>query len=80
MIRGPLSPHLQIYRPQLTSVLSILHRATGVFLGAGALLLCYWLLAIAAGPASYERFVTLMNTWPGRAALVLIALSFYFHL
>jgi succinate dehydrogenase / fumarate reductase cytochrome b subunit len=78
--RGPLSPHLQIYRPQLTSVLSITHRATGVFLAAGALLLCYWLLCVAAGPASYERLVTLLNSLVGRIVLLCIALSFYFHL
>ena len=46
----PLSPHLQIYRPQITSVLSITHRATGVALTAGTLLLVYWLSALAAGP------------------------------
>jgi len=79
-IRGPLSPHLQIYRPQLTSLLSITHRATGVFLGVGALLLCYWLLSIAAGPATYERLIVILDSWPGRAVLLLIALSFYFHL
>ncbi len=45
----PLSPHLQIYRPQLTSVLSITHRATGIALLAGTLLLAYWLLAVASG-------------------------------
>ena len=47
----PLSPHLQIYRPQLTSVLSILHRMTGGALVIGTLLLVYWLTAAAAGPA-----------------------------
>lgn len=77
---GPLSPHLQIYRPQLTSVLSITHRATGVFLAAGALLLCYWLLSIAAGIASYERLVAALATLPGRVLLLSIVLSFYFHL
>jgi succinate dehydrogenase / fumarate reductase cytochrome b subunit len=80
MAKGPLSPHLQIYRWQLTSVLSITHRATGVFLAAGALLLCYWLLCVAAGPAKYERLIGILDSWPGRAALLLIALSFYFHL
>lgn len=79
-IRGPLSPHLQIYRPQLTSVLSITHRATGVFLGAGALLLCYWLLCVAAGPASYERLIVVLNSLPGRILLLLVVLSFYYHL
>lgn len=77
---SPLSPHLQVYRPQLTSMLSITHRATGVFLGAGALLLGYWLLAVAAGPASYERLIAILDSWPGRAGLLLVVLSFYFHL
>jgi succinate dehydrogenase / fumarate reductase cytochrome b subunit len=79
-IRGPLSPHLQIYRPQLTSVLSITHRATGVFLAAGALLLCYWLLCVAAGAPSYDRLVAIFGTLPGRVLLLAIVLSFYFHL
>lgn len=49
----PLSPHLQVYRPQLTTVLSILHRACGVALALGALLVVWWLAAAAAGPDAY---------------------------
>jgi succinate dehydrogenase / fumarate reductase cytochrome b subunit len=49
----PLSPHLQIYRWQLTSVLSILHRVTGIALAVGTLLLVYWLVATAAGPMAF---------------------------
>ncbi|MFP6755632.1 MAG: succinate dehydrogenase, cytochrome b556 subunit, partial [Alphaproteobacteria bacterium] len=49
----PLSPHLQIYRPQITSVLSILHRLSGVGLGVGTLLLTYWLISVAAGPGPF---------------------------
>lgn len=79
-IKGPLSPHLQVYRWQLTSVLSILHRATGVFLAAGALLLCYWLLCIAAGPSAYTRLVGDLATLPGRLLLLAIAFSFHYHL
>ena len=55
----PLSPHLQIYRPQLTSVMSISHRASGAALATGTLLLCLWLVALAAG-----------DRWYGVAALV----------
>ena len=55
----PLSPHLQIYRPQLTAVMSISHRASGAALAAGTLLLCLWLVALAAG-----------DRWYGVAALV----------
>ncbi|MGE0653559.1 MAG: succinate dehydrogenase, cytochrome b556 subunit, partial [Alphaproteobacteria bacterium] len=40
----PLSPHLQVYRPQITSVMSILHRLTGIALAVGTLLLVWWLV------------------------------------
>src|SRR3546814_15607697 len=50
----PLSPHLQVYKPQLTSVLSISHRATGVALAAGTLLFVWSLAAAAAGPATHD--------------------------
>jgi succinate dehydrogenase / fumarate reductase cytochrome b subunit len=53
LVRRPLSPHLQVYRPQITSVLSILHRATGIVLSAGTLLLVWWLVAAARGEAAY---------------------------
>jgi succinate dehydrogenase / fumarate reductase, cytochrome b subunit len=50
----PLSPDIQIYRPQLTSVLSLTHRVTGISLGVGAPLLVFWLIAAAAGPQAYS--------------------------
>ena len=53
LVRRPLSPHLQVYRPQITSVLSILHRMTGIALGVGTLLLVWWLVAAASGDAAY---------------------------
>jgi len=52
----PLSPHLQIYKPILTMVMSILHRITGAALYFGTILLAWWLIAAAAGP-SYFDFV-----------------------
>jgi succinate dehydrogenase / fumarate reductase cytochrome b subunit len=51
-VHRPLSPHLQVYRPQLTSVLSILHRATGIALSVGALYLVVWVVFASAGPAT----------------------------
>ena len=48
-VHRPLSPHLQVYKPQLTSVLSILHRATGMALSVGALYLALWVICAAAG-------------------------------
>ena len=76
----PLSPHLQIYRPQLTSVLSILHRATGIALGVGTLLLVYWLIAVAAGPAAYDVAQGLIGSWLGRLLLFGWTLAFFYHL
>ena len=49
----PLSPHLQVYRPQISSVLSIMHRISGVFLALGIFVLAYWLNALAGGAAAY---------------------------
>lgn len=77
---GPLSPHLQIYKPQLTSLLSITHRATGVFLSLAALLLCFWLLSVAAGPRVYATLMTHLGAWYGLLLLFAIAFSVFFHL
>lgn len=76
----PLSPHVQIYRPQLTSVLSILHRLSGVALAVGTLLLVYWLFAAAGGEAQYERAQALMASWFGRLLLFGWSVAFFFHL
>ena len=57
----PLSPHLQVYRPQLTSVLSILHRGTGLALSIGALALVAWLVAIAAGAEAYNQALVIFG-------------------
>jgi succinate dehydrogenase / fumarate reductase cytochrome b subunit len=51
--RRPLSPHLQIYRPMLTMMMSIVHRITGAALYAGTLLLAWYLIALASGPAQF---------------------------
>jgi succinate dehydrogenase / fumarate reductase cytochrome b subunit len=76
----PLSPHLQIYRPQLTSVLSILHRATGVFLALGAAVLVYWLLALASGPAAYAAARACLGAWYVEVALGGWVAALYYHL
>ena len=55
-IRRPISPHLQVYDMlQMTSALSIMHRITGTILGAGTVLLVWWLAAAATGPEAYAR-------------------------
>lgn len=76
----PLSPHLQIYRPQLTSVLSITHRGTGIVLALGLLLVPYWLLGIAAGPDTYARLLAHFDAWYGRLFLLGVLFSVYYHL
>ena len=80
MANNPLSPHLQVYRPQLTSVLSITHRATGVFLAIGTLMLLYWLVAAALGPASYAEAQRCFAALPTRLLLVAWTFAFYYHL
>lgn len=50
----PLSPHLQVYKPQMTSVLSIMHRAAGVALALGTLMVAWWLIAAATSEEAYE--------------------------
>ncbi len=78
--RRPLSPHLQVYRPQLTSVLSILHRATGIALAAGTLLLSYWLAALATGPQSYATAQLLLGSKLGLLLLFLWSWALFYHL
>lgn len=53
LVRRPLSPHLQIYRPQIGSTLSIVHRATGIALASGTLLLTVWLVAAATSDGAF---------------------------
>jgi succinate dehydrogenase / fumarate reductase cytochrome b subunit len=80
MSSRPLSPHLQIYRPQLTSIVSITHRATGIFLSAGVLVLTYWLVSIAAGDNAYAAARECLGSVPGQLFLAAWSFSFYFHL
>jgi succinate dehydrogenase / fumarate reductase cytochrome b subunit len=65
----PLSPHLQIYRPTLTMMMSIVHRITGAALYFGTLLLVWWLTAAAAGPNAYATVQWVMETLIGRLIL-----------
>ncbi len=76
----PLSPHLQIYKPEVTSALSILHRLTGVVLALGALLLTYWLTSAAYGPEAFSKAHDFMAGWLGRLILFGVSFSLFFHL
>ncbi len=79
-VRGPLSPHLSVYKWQITMILSILHRGTGIFLSLGLVLLSSWLLAIASGPAAYDNIAPYISSWYGQTLLGLFTFSLYFHL
>ena len=76
----PLSPDLQIYRPQLTSVLSITHRLTGIALSIGSPLLVCWLIAAAAGPSTYMMLHGFLGSWLGLLLLLGWTFSLFFHL
>lgn len=76
----PLSPHIQVYRPQITSVLSIAHRTTGVVLSLGSLLFVAWLVAGSVGAEPYERIVGAMQSWFGVSFLFVLTFSAFFHL
>lgn len=76
----PLSPHLQVYRPQITSVLSILHRVTGVALSAGTLLLTWWLVAAASGPGPFATVQGFLGSWFGHLLLWAFTFSLFYHL
>lgn len=65
----PLSPHLQIYRPMLTMMMSIVHRITGIGLYFGTLLLAWLVIAAASGPAPYANFEWFAGSWIGRFIL-----------
>jgi len=76
----PLSPHLQVYRPQLTSILSIIHRLTGVALAAGTLLLVWWLAAAAGMGTPFATVQLVIGSWIGRLLLFGWSFSLFYHL
>ena len=76
----PLSPHLQIYRPQITMVLSILHRGTGIALSVGTLMLVWWLVAAATGPAAFASAQGFITSWFGLLLLLGWTFALFFHL
>jgi|SRR5581483_11254860 len=75
----PLSPNIQIYRPQLTSVLSIANRISGVALSAYAVALVIWLLAVAAGPDSYAVAHAFIRSWLGQVLMFGCTFCFFLH-
>ena len=76
----PLSPHLQVYRPQLTSILSILHRITGVVIWAGAVMMTYWIASATYGPEAFARAQWFLGSWFGRLVLLGLTGATFYHL
>ena len=76
----PLSPHLQVYRLPLTALMSISHRATGMLLVVGSLVLVYWLAAVASGADTFANAQALLGSVPGRVLLLAVTFSLFYHL
>lgn len=75
----PLSPHLTVYRPQWTSVLSIFHRITGVAMTLGAGLIVWWLLAAATSEDYFEFVDGLLTSWIGYVVLLGLTWALAYH-
>lgn len=75
----PLSPHLSVYKLQITSALSIMHRITGVGLAFGALLLVVFLASLMVGPESYQAFAIFMDNILMQLVLVGLVIALVYH-
>lgn len=76
----PRSPDVQIYRPQLTSALSITHRASGVWLALGAIAVVVWLFVVVTGGHAYAALESFLGSWIGHVALFSWTLALFYHL
>ncbi len=76
----PLSPHLQIYKLPMTAKMSISHRASGVALSLGILLLIYWLAAAAAGPEAFARAQGIVGSFLGQVILFVFSYALFYHM
>jgi len=76
----PVSPHLQVYRPQLTSVLSVLHRLTGIILSLSSVGLSLWLISLALGEEAYAGFMKAVGGWGGFVFVTILIFCIYYHL
>ena len=75
----PLSPHLQVYRPQLTSILSITHRASGVVLTTGTIILALWLMSLASGPETFAVTASIVGHPLGQFVLFGYSVALFYH-
>lgn len=79
-VNRPLSPHLGIYKWQISNSLSILHRLTGISLAAGSLALVAWIVAIAMGESTYLTVSGYLAGPLGMLLLLAFSASFFYHL
>ena len=77
---NPLSPHLQIYRWHISSLLSITHRISGVINLLSLILIFFWLIALSLGESNYESFLLIINSFIGKFILIGFTWSMSFHL
>ena len=77
---NPLSPHLQIYRWQISSLLSITHRISGVINLLALVLIFFWLIFLSFGESNYELFLLIINSFFGKFILIGFTWSMSFHL
>ena len=75
----PLSPHLQVYRWQITSVLSILHRGTGLFLVLGTVMIALWVVTLVLGQTIFASYQTWLGSLLGKVLLVGWSFSLFYH-
>ena len=76
----PLSPHLMIYKPQLTSMMSIMHRATGAALALGSVMVVWWIVALASGAEYYGFVQAILTSWFGQLVLFGFTVAVFYHL
>ncbi len=76
----PLSPHLQVYKPQITSTLSIIHRATGVVNAIGGLFVAAWLVSVASDADCFAWSQQILASWFGMLSLFAFSASLIYHL
>ena len=78
--KNPLSPHLQIYRWHISSLLSITHRISGLINLLGLILIFFWLLVLSLGESNYELLLLLINSFVGKFILIRLTWSMSFHI
>ena len=78
--KNPLSPHLQIYRWHISSLLSITHRIAGVINLLALIFIFFWLIALSLGESNYESFLLIINSFFGKFILIGFTWSMIFHL